>query len=63
MPFYDITIKKQLVALAELGFPCLGDPEASYQGDGDVGNKEIRRRREMVLGVIETVVGAEKGKV
>lgn len=41
----------------------MGDPEASYQGDGDVGNKEIRRRREMVLGVIETVVGAEKGKV
>jgi hypothetical protein len=63
LPFYDITIKKQLVALAEIGFPCLGDPEASYQGDGDEGNKEIRKRREMVLGVIETVVGAEKGKV
>ncbi|KAH8081785.1 hypothetical protein HD553DRAFT_351328 [Filobasidium floriforme] len=63
LPFYDITIKKQLVALADIGFPCLGDPEASYQGDGDEGDKEIRKRREMVLGVIETVVGAEKGKV
>lgn len=63
MPFYDITIKKQLVALAEIGFPCLGDPEALCHDDGDEGDKEIRRRREMVLGVIETVVGAEKGKV
>jgi hypothetical protein len=63
LPFYDISIKKQLVALAEIGFPCLGDPEALCHGDGGEVDKEIRRRREMVLGVIETVVGAEKGKV
>jgi hypothetical protein len=41
----------------------LGDPEALCHGDGGEVDKEIRRRREMVLGVIETVVGAEKGKV
>ena len=56
LPFYDITIKKQLVRLTEIGFPCLGDPELL---DNEVDD-EVRRRRKAVLDAIGKAIGAKK---
>jgi hypothetical protein len=48
LPFYDLTQKKQISRLAELGFPSLGDPSKTNE-ELSTGDKE---KREKVLALV-----------